>query len=233
MNSKVQNWLLRLTPVVLVVALYYLIPGFKEEANTAAGILAKADIEGMKQYILSFGIWGPIVSMGLMILQAIAAPLPAFVITFANAWIFGWAWGAFYSWTGAMIAAMICFYISKGFGRPVVEKMVGKTSLDFADRFFDKYGYHSVMIARLIPVVSFDLVSYAAGFTSMRLWHFVWATGLGQLPATIVYSILGENMTSGVKYGLWVFTGVVALLVLSMALKKRLTDSLQVKENVN
>lgn len=226
MRKSVKRWAVRLTFIASLTAAYLLVPGLQLQVNQAASILARADINGMKDYLGGFGIWGPVVSMCLMVLQALAAPLPAFVITFANAWIWGWAWGALISWTGAMIAAVICFYLARWFGRPLVERMVGVKALDISDKFFARYGKYTVLIARLIPVVSFDLISYAAGLTNMTFWQFFWATGLGQLPATIVYSILGENITGGAKFGIWVFAGVVSLLIVSILIKKRLKNRL-------
>lgn len=97
--------------------------------------LVKLDMEGLKEYILSFGIWGPVVSFLLMILQSVAAPLPAFVITFANAALFGWVYGAILSWTSAMAGAAICFYIAKFLGRNTVENLTSKFALDDVDKF--------------------------------------------------------------------------------------------------
>ncbi len=217
-----RNLSLVTTFLALLGGLYFLVPNFAGQVKQAAIILSMADIKGMRMFIYSYGIWGPIVSMGLMVLQALAAPLPAFVITFANAWIFGWVKGAIYSWTGAMIGASICYYIAKAYGRPLVEKMVGKKSLTMTDSFFEKYGRHSVMIARLIPIVPFDIISYAAGLTTMGFLEFFWATGLGQLPATIIYSWLGENMSPTAKYALWAVCLFLVLLIVSLAVKKQL-----------
>lgn len=58
----------------------------------------------------------------------------------------------------------------------------------------------------------------------MSFWAFFWATGIGQLPATIVYSILGQNIGNIAKMGLWIFSGVVALIVFAIAVKKYLMD---------
>lgn len=221
------KWLFRAIFVLVITGLYLLVPGLKQEVNKAAGILAVADIKGMKEYLAGFGIWGPIVSMLLMVLQGLAAPLPAFVITFANAWIWGWAWGALISWSGAMIAAVLCFYLARWFGRPLVKRMVGAKALDISDSFFKRYGKYTVLIARLIPIVSFDLISYAAGLTNLTLWQFVWATGLGQLPATIIYSFLGEHISNSAKYGFMAFSGFVSLLVLSLVIRKRMENKLR------
>ena len=64
-----------------------------------------------------------------------------------------------------------------------------------------------------MPFISFDIVSYAAGLTSMGFWGFFIATGIGQLPATIVYSYVGGMLTGGAR--LFV-TGLLILFALSV-----------------
>lgn len=219
-----RSTLYKLLAIVAVACIYMFVPGVKATTNKVVKMFSTLDIGSMKIYIKSFGLWAPFVSMVLMMFQSIAAPLPAFVITFANAWIFGWAWGALISWSGAMLGAALCFYISKLYGRPAAEKFVGKKGLDMADGFFKKYGEYAILIARLLPFVSFDIVSYAAGLTEMSFWSFFWATGLGQLPATIVYSLLGQNIDRASKLGLWIVCGVTALIAFALAVKKFLTD---------
>ncbi len=210
-----------ITVLVGGALLYFLVPSFSLVIDRAASILATADIKRMRIFIRSFGIWAPIVSMGIMIFQSLVSPLPAFVVTFANAWVFGWKAGAFYSWTGAMLGAGICWAIGRSFGRPVVEKLVGGNVLERTDCFFQEHGTHAIMIARLLPVMPFDVVSYAAGLTTVTFWSFFWATGIGQLPATLLYSWWGENMTRSGKTLLWGITGFMILLVVSWAIKKR------------
>ena len=78
---------------------------------------------------------------------------------------------------------------------------------------FEKYGKHTILIARLLPFMSFDLISYAAGLTSMSFISFFIATGIGQLPATIVYSYVGEMLTGGAKL---MMTGLLTLFALSI-----------------
>ncbi|HCJ58847.1 MAG TPA: TVP38/TMEM64 family protein [Clostridiaceae bacterium] len=171
-------------------------------------MLRMLNVDVARNYILSFDIWAPIVSFLLMVFQSLIIPLPAFIITFANAGLFGWIRGAVLSWSSAMAGAALCFFIAKYYGRSVVEKLTSKFALDSIDVFFKKYGKFAILIARLLPFVSFDIVSYAAGLTSMSFWSFFWATGLGQLPATIVYSYVGDMLTGTVK------TFVMGLLIL-------------------
>lgn len=207
------------TAVLLLasIALLFLIPTVRETFIGLISLFQSLDIEAIKAYILSFGLLAPLVSFALMVFQAILAPLPAFLITFANAALFGWVYGALLSWSSAMVGALLCFYIAKMLGREVVEKLTSKIALKSVDAFFEKHGVYAILIARLLPFISFDIVSYAAGLTRMSLRSFLIATGLGQLPATLIYSYAGEMLTGGARtfvYGLLILFSVSILVYL-------------------
>lgn len=214
-NKKILNksFLITIMIIVIIVGVYIFVPAINDVVNQMMSYLSKLDIEGLKEYILSFGMWAPAISFLLMILQSVAAPLPAFVITFANAALFGWINGAILSWSSAMAGAVLCFYIAKFLGRDTVEILTSKLALDNIDEFFEKYGKHTILIARLLPFISFDLVSYAAGLTSMSFISFFIATGIGQLPATIIYSYVGGMLTGGAKL---MMMGIMTLFAVSI-----------------
>ncbi|MFA5843967.1 MAG: VTT domain-containing protein [Coriobacteriia bacterium] len=200
--------------VVAACLTYRFVPSVKAGVDEAVRHMAAGDISAVRDYLLTFGVWAPIVSALLMVLQSVLAPLPAFVITFANGMLFGWAWGALLSWSSAMAGAALCFYLARVLGRPAVERLVGgSTALKVSDSFFERFGERAVLIARLLPFVSFDIISYGAGLTSMRFWPFFVATGVGQLPATLVYSYLGQNMSSSVRILFFTFVITIALFV--------------------
>ncbi|MBI9089196.1 MAG: TVP38/TMEM64 family protein [Desulfobacterium sp.] len=178
------------------------------------------DVDYIKGYILSFGIWAPMVSFFLMLFQSVVAPLPAFLITFSNAALFGWIKGAILSWSSAMAGAALCFFIAKWFGRALVEKFTSRPALENIDDFFKRYGPYAILIARLLPFVSFDIVSYAAGLTSMGFWSFFWATGVGQLPATLIYSYAGKMLVGGAHKFVMGLLLLFALSILTLLLKK-------------
>src|SRR3990172_3198899 len=94
MLGRRQQALLVVALAMVLAVLYFAVAGFREGIQTAASILARGDVTALRDYLLSFGIWAPAVSSALMVLQSIAAPLPAFVITFANGMLFGAFWGA-------------------------------------------------------------------------------------------------------------------------------------------
>lgn len=192
---------------------YVVYPPYTSVVNRIFAAFATGDFTVMREFVAQYGAMAAVVSFFLMIFQSVAAPLPAFIITFANANLFGWWRGAILSWSSAMAGAMLCFYIARILGRDVVESLITKTGLKSVDDFFERHGNKSILIARLFPFVSFDFVSYAAGLTSMNFWGFFIATGIGQLPATIVYSYVGGMLTGGARLFI---TGLLVLFALSV-----------------
>ena len=198
-------------------AAYLFVPSVREGFSRIAVMFASGDFTVVREFVASYGRYAAAVSFGLMILQSVAAPLPAFLLTFANANLFGWWQGAILSWTSAMAGAAVCFYIARILGRDAAEKLTSKAGLEQIDGFFEKYGKNTILICRLLPFVSFDLVSYAAGLTSMSFWSFFIATGIGQLPATLVYSYVGGMLTGGARLfvtGLMILFALSALIVM-------------------
>ncbi|HEB0856761.1 TVP38/TMEM64 family protein [Citrobacter murliniae] len=203
--------------ILLLLALmaWVWIPAVSDFLRQSLAAFATVDQHALENFIRSWGTQAAVVSFFLMILQAIIAPLPAFLITFANASLFGAFWGGVLSWTSAMAGATLCFFIARILGRSAVEKLTGKTVLKNMDAFFERYGKHTILVCRLLPFVPFDPISYAAGLTSIRFRHFFLATGIGQLPATIVYSWAGSLLTGG---AFWFVTGLFVLFALTVVI---------------
>lgn len=222
MNKRTALRLYRLLTLLAIIAAllaYFFHPATHTFINNIFTAFASINHQAVKQFIQSYGAYAAAISFFLMIFQAIMAPLPAFLITFANASLFGPFWGGVLSWTSSMAGAALCFYIARIFGREVVEKFTGKTVLESMDGFFDRYGKHTILICRLLPFVPFDPISYAAGLTSMRFRHFFIATGIGQLPATIVYSYVGGMLTGGAKMFVTALFILFALSILIYMMK--------------
>lgn len=210
--------------VVVLLLIYFLVPSVNRVINQVIQMFASGDFTVVRQFIESYGAYAVVISFFLMIFQSVAAPLPAFLITFANANLFGWWQGAILSWVSAMAGAALCFWIARILGRDVVEKLTSKGGLQQIDSFFKKYGRLSILIARLLPFISFDIVSYAAGLTSMSFGGFLIATGLGQLPATIIYSYVGGMLTGGARMLVTALMILFALSALIVLLKKMYTE---------
>jgi uncharacterized membrane protein YdjX (TVP38/TMEM64 family) len=228
LDAQTVRWirlLVLLIAALLFGLLYILSPGFRSELHRGLSLLGRGDIAGLRDYILSFGILAPVASCFLMVLQALVAPVPSFLITFANGLAFGVFWGWMLSLFGHVLAAAVCFGISRSLGRVPVEVLVGKTGLQSADRWFATWGIYAVFVARLVPGIAFDVISYAAGLTRMRFRNFLIATTLGIFPQTFLYSYLGRQapeyvglflVTSGL-----VIAGFVAVTILRYRRERR------------
>lgn len=223
MSPHTVRWARFVSVMALAVVfglLYTFHEGFRSQVHEAVGVLGRGDVAGLRDYILSFGLWAPVASVLLMVLQALAAPLPSFLITFANGLAFGTFWGWTLSLAGHVLAAVVCFWISRGLGRGPVEVLVGKVGLESADRWFARWGLYAVFVGRLVPGVSFDVISYAAGLTRMRFRSFLLATALGIAPQTFLYSYLGRQAPEYAGAFL-VSSALVVVAVVAVALLRR------------
>ena len=213
-SAHVKRIILLCVAVLCGVA-YACIPAVQQWIHASFGAMTTLNMADLIAYIQSFGAGAVAVSFLLMILQAIVAPIPAFFITLANAAIWGWWQGALLSWTSSMVGASLCFYIARILGRDVVVRLNSHTAVQQMERFFDRYGANAIVIARLLPFVPFDPVSYFAGLTSVKFWKFFVAPGLGQLPATVVYSYAGGQLSGGAQafmIGLLILFAAAALI---------------------
>ena len=213
-----------LLAAAVFLVLFFAVPPFRDWLTSIFALFK--DPQAMREYIAAYGPLAPVISAFLMILQSVAAPLPAFLITFTNGLLFGVWWGAALSWSSAMLGAALCFFIARYFGRPIVVKLTSESALATSDRFFERYGKHAVLIARLVPIISFDVVSYGSGLTGIGFLGFWIATGIGQLPATIVYSYLGDEATGTIKILFWAFGIVIAISIVTVLIKRRSKISL-------
>ena len=231
MKNKKSNLtrLILLLVIALVLAVYLAVPSVNAFVNEAIAIVGTLNVEAVADYIRSFGPKAMAFSFALMVFSSILAPLPAFMITLSNAAIFGWWQGAILSWSSAMVGAVLCFFIARILGRDVVEKIAGKGALASVEGYFKKYGTRTILVCRLLPFVSFDAVSYFAGLTPMGFLAFFVATGIGQTPATIVYSYVGGMLTGGAKllmigllclFSLAILVGIIRQLYHDRQVKK-------------
>lgn len=205
--------------ITVAVAIYFFVPEVNSSLHRLADGVVNSDptqtIQAFREYLLSFGAWAPVISASLMVLlQVFLLPIPTFFVTLTNGLLFGWALGAALSWSSSIVGAAICYWIARSLGRPVVERLTGGAhGMEVLDLFFSRYGNRAVLIARLLPFLSFRIVSYGIGLTPVRVLSFLVATGIGQLPATLAYSYLGQNMTGTLRVLFLALCITTALLI--------------------
>ena len=158
-------------------------------------ILIDGNLDQVITLIRSWGVAAPLMSVLLMITQAIVAPIPAFLVTAANGMVFGRFWGVLISWIGALTGALTSFYIARLFGNMALMKIVrNQKTVEFIRHAGEKRGFYVILLSRLLPFISFDIISYMAGLSGIRPWAFILGTALGMLPATIIYTFFGHEI---------------------------------------
>lgn len=165
-----------------------------------------SDRERVQRAVDGAGAWAPVVYVGFLVAQAVLAPLPAPAVAVVGGYTFGVAEGFFLTWLGSLLGGVISFGISRLFGRRFVAASGRARRLD---RYVEEHGAVLVFVLRLIPLVSFDAISYAAGLSSLRFRSFLLATALGMLPGTFAFVYLGGAPAGP---GLWIILLCLAAL---------------------
>jgi uncharacterized membrane protein YdjX (TVP38/TMEM64 family) len=206
-------FILGLAAAVVAGLVYLLGPLLGGGGEFLNGIEIQGNIHRLKTLILSFGLWAPLISAFLMVAQSVVLFLPAFPIFVVNALVFGPLYGLLLSWSSAVMGSMVCFSIAKTLGRPVVERMVNKEHLETADRALKKYEKYVILLFGFVPVVSFDVISYAAGLTLLAYWEFLLLVCIAQVPSALFYTLLVHRIDRGTLDIYWIVAAVLFFLV--------------------
>ena len=133
--------------------------------------------------------------IGLMALAVLVSPIPSGPIAVAAGAAYGHAWGTLYVVLGAEIGALAAFGLARLLGREVVQRWFGdRLSVGLLGSQTALMGI--VLVSRLLPFISFDIVSYAAGLTALSFWRFAIATLVGIVPASFLLAHLGSEMAT-------------------------------------
>ena len=152
--------------------------------------------------IYLLGIIGFFLFFIVMAIQGLLVPIPSELVLLAAGMIWGIVGGGIMGVIGSMAAALLCYYVSRKGGRPLAEKFVGKSAISMADDFIHKYGMSAIVVARLLPFVAFDPISYTAGIVDLDVKRYAIGTFIGSIPRAFFYSWLGASLTSELTFPL-------------------------------
>jgi uncharacterized membrane protein YdjX (TVP38/TMEM64 family) len=167
----------------------------------------------LRAHFAGLGLLAPLLFAGVYAVATLS-PLPKSVFTLAAGAVFGIAEGLVVVLVGATGGAVMAFYLARALGRDGVQRLTGVRA-DRFDEHLARHGFATVLVARLVPVVPFTVVNYAAGLTAIRVPVFLSATALGMLPATTAYIALGAYGSEPGSWPFWVAVG--ALVALTVA----------------
>ncbi|WP_297639331.1 TVP38/TMEM64 family protein [uncultured Clostridium sp.] len=155
--------------------------------------LMNLKIEKVLQFIEERGAFAALIYLGIYIVKPFFLIIPTNIIAIAGGMMFGPVKGFILTMVGFFITGTIAFFVSRMLGRDFVEGLLGKKMLKL-DENLEKNGFKILFLLRLPPILPYDPLSYACGFTKVKYSSFIVASLLGVMPETICYSILGKNM---------------------------------------
>lgn len=175
---------------------------------------------------LENGVFAEIVYLGLFFIKPFFIMIPANVMAVMSASIFGSVKGFILTMIGFFISGTVAFYLARLLGKDFVESILGDKLIKL-DSKINKNGFKILFLLRLPPILPYDPLSYACGFTKIRYKDFIMASLLGVVPETICYSLLGTSYKSpfSIKFLL-----PILLLVISVALSKKIFNKNKEKE---
>jgi len=154
----------------------------------------------IKSLIAATGYGGIIL---LMAIESACIPLPSeLIMPFAGYLVFSGAmkllWVATAGAIGCNLGSLIAYEIGYHGGRRLVERygrwvLMGRRELDWADRFFARWGYLAVFVARMLPVVR-TFIALPAGIARMPRLRFHVYTFLGSWPWCFLLAWFGMKM---------------------------------------
>jgi uncharacterized membrane protein YdjX (TVP38/TMEM64 family) len=178
--------------------------------------LAALDEAAVERFVRAWGAWSALASVALMVLHSFV-PLPAEIIPIANGMLFGPLIGIALTWAGAMLGAALSFALARWLGRGFVRLVLSEARFQRLAHIVPRPG--TLLYVRLVPLISFNLVNYAAGLMDVPWWTFLWTTALGILPLTVAMVLLGAAM---LRAPLWLSAAIAAaLLLLWLAVARR------------
>lgn len=199
----------------IITAAFIMILGLVFYLSKRSGMFENPTAEGLRDYIASFGVFGPIVYMTMF------SVIPSgSVIAVAGGMAFGMYLGTLYTIIGAVIGATVAFYISRLLGRGSVEKLVRGKMQKF-DEGIEKGGFLLILIMRLIPIIPFNVVSYGAGLTRIKYTDYILSTMIGIIPGVLVFTNLGDKALYVRSPEFLLAVGILALMVIASVFLKR------------
>jgi uncharacterized membrane protein YdjX (TVP38/TMEM64 family) len=175
--------------LLMLLAAYWLL----HETGALAVIL---DGHALRRHIMELGMAGPLAVIGLMMLAILVSPIPSAPIALAAGALYGHTWGTLYILLGAELGALAAYGLARMLGRDALQRWLG-SRLPEARIGSQGSLMAIVFVSRLLPFISFDVVSYAAGFTTLSAWRFALATLAGILPTSFLLAHFGGEMANG------------------------------------
>ena len=183
-------------------------------------------ISHITEFIRSKGIYAVIIFLLLFALKPILVVIPTNIVEIMGSVLFGPIYGIILSTIGLWLSATVAFYLAKFLGKDFVKSILGNKTVKIDDKI-EKDGFRVLLMLRLPPIIPYDALSYACGFTEIKYSHFILASVLGVMPETLCYCILGENFKTPLS---WQFIVPISILLIGTIFAKPIMNLINNKK---
>jgi uncharacterized membrane protein YdjX (TVP38/TMEM64 family) len=151
------------------------------------------DTAKVRESIRDLGVGGPMIVLGLCLVHAFLF-YPAEIVDAAAGFVYGFGPGLALVMAGWMLNAWVAYAIGHSLAHPLLWRLLGPARFQRAEATVARGGVGLLLTIRLIPIVPFSLLSYAAGAARVPLWRYTWTTFVGYLPITAIATYLGSRL---------------------------------------
>ncbi len=215
--SVKQTLFLGLTLLIGLAAIYWIL------METGA-LSVLTDKQALREWVDRLGVWGPLAIIFMMMTAIVMSPIPSGPIAMVAGALYGPVWGTAYVVIGAEAGALLAFCIARLLGYEVMQRWPRtRPILNWLGKERSQTGLMLIVFAsRMVPFLSFDAVSYAAGITPLSFWRFLIATLAGVIPTAYLIVMFGEVLITADSRGLTIALILISGITLLPPLAKRL-----------
>lgn len=199
---------------------YALAPSFRAFVHEAARVLASGELERVRAWLQGFGAWSLVVIVAILTIQPLLVVVPSVLMMIVAVVAYGPVWGGLLAWGGSILAAMVGYGLGWSLHPVTVSRMIGPEAERRIESAVERYGFWSVFLFRVSPILSTDAISIVAGLLEMRLDRYLLATALGFLPLAGAIALLGRDLQQLETFLLWGTIASVAALALYVGIDR-------------
>ena len=175
--------------IAAIALLVFLVPPLHDAATAAI----HGDTDEVRRQIDELGVAGPLLIIALCLLHAVVM-YPAEIVDAAAGFAYGFFPALALVTVGWMLSAPALLCVRPPHGRPLLDRWFGAERFERFERMIERGGVTLLLALRLIPIMPFSLVGYAAGAARVPLGRFVWTTAVGYLPITALAVYFGTRL---------------------------------------
>jgi uncharacterized membrane protein YdjX (TVP38/TMEM64 family) len=178
-----------LAGLVLLGALVLAVAPLRDSFEAAV----RGDTAEVRSRVDDLGVAGPLLILGLALVHAVVF-YPAEIVDAAAGLVYGFFPALALMMLGWLASGLVCFAVGRSVARPLLDRWFGAERFERTEAMIERGGPAFLIAMRLIPIVPFSLVSYAAGAARVPPLRFVWTTAVGYLPITALSVYFGTRL---------------------------------------